>query len=108
MEQQYNLKQRNAGFYAFFISGICAISSGIIVSLLQEQIGFDYGTTGTLLALMNIGNLLAGFATGALPGKIGMKKTVVLLTAGYGIGYGIMGITGWVPALMAAFFLAGM
>ena len=52
MEQQYNLKQRNAGFYAFFISGICAISSGIIVSLLQEQIGFDYGTTGTLLALM--------------------------------------------------------
>ena len=48
MEQQYNLKQRNAGFYAFFISGICAISSGIIVSLLQEQIGFDYGTTGIL------------------------------------------------------------
>ena len=108
MEQQYNLKQRNAGFYAFFISGICAISSGIIVSLLQEQIGFDYGTTGTLLALMNIGNLLAGFATGALPGKIGMKKTVVLLTAGYGIGYGIMGVTGWIPALMAAFFMAGM
>ena len=81
MEQQYNLKQRNAGFYAFFISGICAISSGIIVSLLQEQIGFDYGTTGTLLALMNIGNLLAGFATGALPGKIGMKKTCLLYTS---------------------------
>ena len=69
MEQQYNLKQRNAGFYAFFISGICAISSGIIVSLLQEQIGFDYGTTGTLLALMNIGNLLAGLPQELCLGK---------------------------------------
>ncbi len=108
MEQQYNLKQRNAGFYTFFISGICAISSGIVVSLLQEQVGFDYATTGTLLALMNIGNLIAGFATGALPGKIGMKQTVVLLTAGYMVGYLIMGFSGWIPALMAAFFLAGM
>ena len=108
MEQQYNLKQRNAGFYTFFISGICAISSGIVVSLLQEQAGFDYGTTGTLLALMNIGNLLAGFAAGTLPGKIGMKRTVVLLTAGYGIGYLIMGVSVFVPALMAAFFLAGL
>ncbi len=108
MEQQYNLKQRNAGFYSFFISGICAISSGIVVSLLQEQAGFDYGTTGTLLALMNIGNLLAGFAAGTLPGKIGMKRTVVLLTAGYGIGYLIMGVSAFIPALMAAFFLAGL
>lgn len=71
MGQQYDLRQRNAGFITFFISGICAISSGVVVSLLQEQAGFDYGTTGTLLALMNIGNLLAGFAAGALPGKLG-------------------------------------
>lgn len=108
MEQQYNLKQRNAGFYTFFISGICAISAGIVVSLLQEQAGFDYSITGTLLALMNIGNLLAGFAAGALPGRLGMKRTVVLLTAGYGLGYLIMGVSSFVPALMAAFFLAGM
>lgn len=108
MEQQYNLKQRNAGFYAFFISGICAISSGIIVSILQEQLGFDYGITGTLLSLMNIGNLIAGFAAGALPGKIGMKRTVIILTFGYLAGYLIMGSVGWIPALMAAFFLTGI
>ncbi len=71
-----------------FLSAASAPSAAaIIVSLLQEQTGFDYGTTGTLLALMNIGNLLAGFATGALPGRLGMKRTVMILTAGYAIGY---------------------
>ena len=58
---------RNAGFVTFFFSGICAISSGVVVSLLQEQYGFAYGMTGTLLSLMSIGNLLAGFLTGVLP-----------------------------------------
>ena len=38
---------RNAGFVTFFFSGICAISSGVVVSLLQEQYGFAYGMTGT-------------------------------------------------------------
>ncbi len=56
--------QRNAGFLAFFLSGICAISSGVVVSMLQETYGFAYGMTGTLLSLMSIGNLLAGFAEG--------------------------------------------
>ena len=43
--------QRNAGFLAFFLSGICAISSGVVVSMLQETYGFAYGMTGTLLSL---------------------------------------------------------
>ena len=60
------IQQRRAGFAAFFISGICAISSGVVVSLLQEEMGFAYGTTGTLLAMMNIGNLAAGFAVAFL------------------------------------------
>ena len=30
----------------------------MVVSLLQEQYGFAYGMTGTLLSLMSIGNLL--------------------------------------------------
>ena len=38
------IQQRRAGFAAFFISGICAISSGVVVSLLQEEMGFAYGT----------------------------------------------------------------
>ncbi|MDO5405818.1 MAG: MFS transporter [Eubacteriales bacterium] len=108
MEQRINVKQRNIGFYTFFISGIGAISSGIVVSMLQEQIGFAYAITGTLLSLMSIGNLIAGFATGILPGFIGRKNAVLLLTAGYGVGYLAMASFSQVPILMAAFFLAGI
>ncbi len=100
--------QRNAGYLTFFISGICVISSGIVVSLLQEQYGFAYGMTGTLLSLMSIGNLLSGFITGILPAKIGTKRTVVILTIGYGIGYLCMGLTGWMVVLMPAFFALGI
>ena len=45
--EQKNTRLRNVGFITFFFSGICAISSGVVVSLLQEQYGFAYGMTGT-------------------------------------------------------------
>ena len=64
------------GYIAFFLSGICAISSGIIVSVLQQKYGFSYGMTGTLLSFMSIGNMVASFLSGILPTRIGTKKTV--------------------------------
>jgi len=105
---EQKMRLRNAGFVTFFFSGICAISSGVVVSLLQEQYGFAYGMTGTLLSLMSIGNLLAGFLTGVLPGMLGLKPSVLLLTIGYTLGYGIMGFTGAEVLLAAAFFLVGI
>ena len=106
--EQRNTRLRNAGFVTFFFSGICTISSGVVVSLLQEEYGFAYGMTGTLLSLMSIGNLLAGFLTGVLPGVLGLKPSVLLLTIGYTLGYGIMGFTGVEALLAAAFFLVGI
>ncbi len=106
--EQPNTRLRNAGFVTFFFSGICAISSGVVVSLLQERYGFAYGMTGTLLSLMSIGNLLAGFLTGILPGVLGLKPSVLLLTIGYLLGYGMMGFTGLPVLLAAAFFLVGI
>lgn len=106
--EQSKIRQRNTGLAVFFVSGICVISGGVVVSMLQETYGFAYGTTGTLLSLMSIGNLLAGFASGILPGKIGMKKTMVILTGGYALGYLFMSVSGWVPMLMAAFFIVGI
>ena len=107
MEHQ-NTRLRNAGFLTFFFSGICAISSGVVVSLLQERYGFAYGMTGTLLSLMSIGNLLSGFLIAMLPGALGMKRSVLLLTVGYAVGYGLMGMTGAVALLALAFFLVGI
>ena len=106
--EKSQILQKNVGLFTFFISGICVISSGIVVSLLQETYGFAYGMTGSLLSLMSFGNLLSGFLTAVLTGKLGMKKTAVILTAGYGIGYLAMGVTTWMAVLMMAFFLLGI
>ena len=38
--EQRNTRLRNAGFVTFFFSGICTISSGVVVSLLQEEYGW--------------------------------------------------------------------
>ena len=105
--EQRNTRLRNAGFVTFFFSGICTISSGVVVSLLQEEYGFAYGMTGTLLSLLSIGNLLAGLLAGALVGKMGMKPSV-LLTLGYAVGYGLMGLTGLPILLALAFFIVGI
>ena len=107
MEQQF-ARLRNTGFLTFFFSGICAISAGVVVSLLQEEYGFAYGMTGTLLSLMSIGNLIAGFLVGVLPGALGMKRSVLLLTIGYAVGYSLMGLTGAMAVLALAFFLVGI
>ena len=106
--EQKNTRLRNVGFITFFFSGICAISSGVVVSLLQEQYGFAYGMTGTLLSLMSIGNLLAGFLIAMLPGKLGMKPSILLLTIGYALGYAMMGLSGAVAVLALGFFLVGI
>lgn len=71
--EQRNTRLRNAGFVTFFFSGICTISSGVVVSLLQEEYGFSYGMTGTLLSLLIIGKvaesagLAVGMATNIVP-----------------------------------------
>lgn len=96
------------GYLAFFLSGICSISSGVIVSILQEQYGFSYGVTGTMLAFLNIGNMTASFASGILPNKIGTRKTVAILCSGYFLGYLSMFLTNIAVLLIAAFFIVGI
>lgn len=96
------------GYGAFFLSGICAISSGVIVSILQDKYGFSYGVTGTMLSFMSIGNMAASFASGFLPNKIGAKNTVLLLCSGYMIGYFLMAVSGAVGLLTGAFLLVGI
>ena len=101
-------KLQLTGYSAFFLSGICSISSGVIVSLLQEQYGFSYGVTGTLLACMSIGNMAASFAAGMLPARLGTRNTVAILCSGYAIGYALMTLTGLPALLMLAFALLGI
>ena len=106
--EKKDTRTRRTGYGVFFLSGICAISSGIVVSLLREQIGLSFARTGTLLSMMSVGNMLAAFLAGWLPGKIGTRAAILLLCAGYTLGYGGTALTGTAALLMAAFFLVGL
>jgi MFS family permease len=105
---QHNKRAYNAGMAAFFLSGFCAISAGVIVSLLRDRYQFTYGFSGTLVSAMSIGNVVALLVSGILPGLIGQRATTLTLTAGYCIGYLISALTGNPIFLLLAFLLAGM
>ena len=99
---------RRRGYAAFSLSGVCAISAGIVVSLLQDTFGLSYAETGGLLSFMSVGNMLAAFLAGYLPGKIGTRAAVLTLALGYLLGYGAIAVSRATVLLMAAFFLVGL
>lgn len=110
--ERRKLKERkhayNSGMAAFFLSGICSISSGIIVSILRDRYQFNFSFSGTLVSIMSIGNMAALLLSGILPGKIGEKATTLLLTCGYFLGYLIAALTGNPVFLALGFLLAGL
>lgn len=105
---QKNPALRNAGFILFFHSGICAISSGVVVSILRDSYDLSFSSTGTLLSIMSAGNIVASFLAGVLPAKIGAKKAVLLLTIGYFLGYLLCAFTGVFGLLAIAFLIIGL
>ena len=105
---QYKKRAYNTGMAAFFLSGFCAISAGVIVSLLRDRYQFSYSFSGTLVSAMSIGNVVALLVSGVLPGLIGQRATTLTLTAGYFLGYLISALTGNPTFLLLAYLLAGM
>lgn len=106
MERRKQLQM--SGYLAFFLMGICAMSTGIIVNRLQERYGFSYSVAGTLLSMVSVGNMAAAFLAGMLPGRIGRRMTVTILCSGFFLGFLITTLTGSVGALMAAFLMIGL
>ena len=101
-------RQYYAGMAGFFLGGICAISAGIIVSILRDRYSLSYSFSGTLVSAMSIGTMLALMISGVLPGKIGEKGTTLILSSGAFFGYLLMAVTGSPVLLLAAFLLAGV
>ena len=108
MNSSYNRLHYRTGMICFFLSGIGAISSGIIVSLLRDRYGFSYGFTGTLVSVMSIGNMISLLTAGILPDLIGEKATTLILCSGYALGYALMAFTGSPALLLFAFLIAGV
>lgn len=111
MNRQTAPRDRHAyhsGMVAFFLSGICSISSGTIISLLRDRYQFSFSLSGTLVSAMSVGNMVALLVSGVLPGMIGERATTLTLTTGYLLGYLICALTGNPIFLAAAFLLAGI
>ena len=108
MRVERDRRLRLTGYLTFGISGVCAMSAGVVVSLLQDRYGFSYQVTGSLLTCMNVGNMAAAFLTGLMASLLGVKGAVLLLCTGYALGYGMSALTGAVPLLMLAFLLVGL
>lgn len=75
---------------SMFFNGICASSGGVIVALLQEHAGMSYAQSGMMLSALSIGQLFSCWLVGFLPAKIGLKKTIWIMSAGLGLGYLLM------------------
>lgn len=111
MDLQRARRSRHAyhsGMTAFFLSGICAISAGIIVSILRDRYQFSFSFSGTLVSIMSIGNMAALLISGVLPGMIGEKATTIILASGYFLGYLISALTGNPVFLLLAFLMTGI
>lgn len=107
MNNAIHSKLRHTGYITFFLSGICAISSGVVVSLLKDRYGFSFSLTGTLLSAMSVGNMVAGFICGLMTSRIGMRPSILILALGYPAGYAMMSVSGLPGLLLAAFLLVG-
>ena len=96
-----------SGMAAFFCSGFCAISAGVIVSLLRDRYQFSFSFSGTLVSAQSIGNMAALLLAGILPAWIGEKATTLTLTAGAFLGYLLSAVTGSPVLLVLAFLMIG-
>ena len=105
MKSGFNTRHYTAGMGAFFLSGICAISAGIIVSILRDLYQFNYSFSGTLISVMSIGNMTALLLSGLLPRMIGERSTTLMLCGGYFLGYLLMALTGNPVVLLFSFLI---
>lgn len=103
-----NRHSYKSGMAGFFLSGVCAISSGVIVSLLRDRYQFSYSFSGTIVSTMSIGNMAALLLAGVLPGMIGEKATTLIMTSGYFLGYLASALTGNPVFLLLAFLMMGI
>ena len=107
-QTKINRHAYNSGMAGFFLSGICAISAGVIVSILRDRYQFSFSFSGTLVSTMSIGNMAALLLAGILPGIIGEKATTLIMTSGYFLGYLASALTGNPVFLLLAFLVMGV
>ncbi|PXV85693.1 fucose permease [Lachnotalea glycerini] len=95
-------------YYAFFANGMMALVLGSILTYLIKEARLSYSIAGGLLSAFAIGNLLASFVNPAMAGKIGRKKTTIILSALVPIDLFMISLIPATPVLYVACILLGI
>lgn len=95
-------------YFAFIVSGIMNIIMGTILPFMRAEYNLSYVLSGSAISAHQIGSLAAMIISGFLPYFIGRKKTTLVLSLGFIIGFLLMTLTGNPFFLLLAFFLTGI
>lgn len=107
MQTYVRARFMRCAYRTMLLGGLLGTSGGVVMSLLQDRYALGYRWGGVLIAALSVGNLLAGFATGLLTVRRGMRSTALLLTMGGAAGYLIMALTGNPWLLLIAYVCVG-
>lgn len=88
--------------------GLCVSSASVVLPLLREHYALSYQLSGTLLALLSVGNLVSALLCGILPRYWGIRRTALIFTSGLLLGYSLLLVSGAQAAVLCAFLFIGL
>lgn len=100
-------REHDATRMAFYITGVGMAGWAPLVPYAKARLGVDDGALGLLLLCMGAGSLLAMPMTGALVGRIGCRRAIVMAGTGICAALPLLAVAGTPLVLGAALFLFG-
>ena len=85
-----------------------SLSIGSLLPYIRDARGLEYAFCGLIVSLHSVGNLVASFASGALPALIGRKRSILLFNAAYAVSYLLIIFGGNNLCIALAFFMTGL
>lgn len=95
-------------YFAFFISGMMNTLIGAILPFMKTEYNMSYVLSGAVISAHQVGNFFALLISGFLPYLVGRKKSTLMLSLGFIIGFLLMTLTGNPLFLLLAFLLTGI
>ena len=92
----------------FLLNGMLSLSIGSLLPYIRDARGLEYAFCGLIVSLHSVGNLVASFASGALPALIGRKRSILLFNAAYAVSYLLIIFDGNNLCIALAFFMTGL
>lgn len=77
-------------FWSFFVNGMIAAMTGIVLKNICVENGFGYDKTGIAIAIQSISNLLMGLSSGYIILKCGKNRVMKIFPILFATGFGLL------------------